>query len=126
MPHAQAEQAIRNSGVTVDALIGYSLDGAPRGKTADLIALCNQHARRVLSLDLPSGIDATSGEAPGAFVQAERNLTLALPKTGLRHFAGDLFLADIGIPLAVYRELGMDLGSFFGSESWVRLLKAPV
>ncbi|MBK7202441.1 NAD(P)H-hydrate epimerase [Candidatus Amarolinea dominans] len=37
-------------GLVVDALIGYSLAGAPRGRTAELIELCNTSARRVLSL----------------------------------------------------------------------------
>ncbi len=121
--HRQAEQAIRSSGVVVDALIGYGLEGAPHGKTADLIALCNQQAWRVLSLDLPSGIHATSGEAPGVFVRAERILTLALPKTGLRFIEADLFLADIGIPPEVYRSVGIEFEPFFGIDGWVRLEK---
>jgi NAD(P)H-hydrate epimerase len=58
----------------VDALIGYSLRGSPRGRAAELIDLCNRHAARVLSLDVPSGLDATTGEAPGAVVCPERTL----------------------------------------------------
>ena len=117
----QTEAAIRRAGLVVDALIGYSLRGAPRGKAADLIGLCNQHAAQVLSLDVPSGLNATTGEAPGVVVRPERTLTLALPKTGLHAVPGDLYLADIGIPLEAYHPLGLSLEPFFGERYWARL-----
>jgi NAD(P)H-hydrate epimerase len=69
---------------------------------SELIAQCSEEASRVLSLDLPSGLNATTGETPGRVVEAERTLTLALPKTGLRSVSGELYLADIGIPPEVY------------------------
>jgi NAD(P)H-hydrate epimerase len=119
---AEVENAIRSAGVTVDALIGYSLRGAPRGGTADMIELCNRHGRRVLSLDLPSGLNATTGDAPGLAVNAERTLTLAMPKTGLQCYRGDLLLADIGIPPQVYRAIGIQFEPFFGLHDWVRLI----
>jgi NAD(P)H-hydrate epimerase len=117
----QAREVLRRSQVVVDALIGYSLRGAPRGRAAELIELCNEHAARVLSLDLPSGLDATTGEAPGVVVRPERTLTLALPKTGLRRVPGELYLADIGIPPEVFRRIGVSFESPFGRRYWVRL-----
>ena len=117
----QATGAIRRADVVVDALIGYSLRGAPRGRVAELIELCNLHARRVLSLDVPSGLDATTGHAPGGVVQPERTMTLALPKTGLRDTEGDLHLADIGIPPEVYHRLGLSFEPLFGSRYWIPL-----
>jgi NAD(P)H-hydrate epimerase len=75
----------------------------------------------VLALDVPSGLDATTGEAPGHVVRPERTLTLALPKTGLFRLAGDLYLADIGIPPELYARLGISLAPLFGSAYWVRL-----
>ena len=117
----QAREVLRRSQVVVDALIGYSLRGAPRGRAAELIDLCNEHAARVLSLDLPSGLDATSGEAPGVIVRPERTLTLALPKTGLRRVPGELYLADIGIPPEVFRRIGISFEFPFGRRYWVRL-----
>jgi NAD(P)H-hydrate epimerase len=118
----EAEEAIRHADLVVDALIGYSLRGAPRGRAADLIDLCNQHATRILSLDVPSGLNATTGEALGAVVQAERTLTLALPKTGLCDLRGDLYLGDIGIPPEVYDQLGESYESPFGRDYWIRLI----
>ncbi len=122
---SQAEDVIRRAQIVVDALIGYSLRGTPQGRAAELIELCNLHAARVLSLDVPSGLDATTGEAPGPVVHPERTLTLALPKTGLQRVPGDLYLADIGIPPEVYHRLGLSFELPFGERYWIRLERGP-
>jgi NAD(P)H-hydrate epimerase len=75
----------------------------------------------VLSLDVPSGLDATTGEAPGLVVHPERTLTLALPKTGLINVEGELYLADIGIPPELYHHLGLSFEPFFAERYWVRI-----
>lgn len=94
----------------VDAVLGYSLRGAPRGASAEFIAWIEGMPMPVIALDIPSGIDATTGEAAGAFVRATTTLTLALPKSGLDSPAvGRLWLADIGIPHEVYRQVGVEV-----------------
>lgn len=114
--------SIPQSGLIIDALIGYSLKGAPRGSIKDLIRWANQSSAYVVSLDLPSGVDATTGETPGDFIRAARTVTLALPKPGLANqAAGDIFLADIGIPPEVYQPLGIKLKSPFGDRFLVKL-----
>jgi NAD(P)H-hydrate epimerase len=118
---ADAQEAIRGAKLVVDALIGYSLRGEPRGRAAELIDLCNRHASQVLSLDVPSGLDATTGETPGQAIQPGRTLTLALPKTGLHGISGELYLADIGIPPEVYEQLGLVYLSPFKENYWIRL-----
>jgi NAD(P)H-hydrate epimerase len=118
---SQAREVVRRSQVVVDALIGYSLRGAPRGRAAELIHVCNEHAAQVLSVDVPSGLDATTGEAPGVIVRPNRTLTLALPKTGLQRVPGELYLADIGIPPEVFQRIGLSFESPFGKRYWVRL-----
>lgn len=118
---AVTREVLRRSRVVVDALVGYSLRGAPRGQVARLIAWCNEEASRVLSLDLPSGLDATTGETPGNVVHPERTLTLALPKTGLYNVSGELFLADIGIPPEAYEPLGWSFGWPSRECYWVPL-----
>jgi NAD(P)H-hydrate epimerase len=118
----KASELMRRSQIVVDALIGYSLRGAPQGKAAELIDLCNQHAARVLSLDVPSGLHATTGAAPGRMVRPQRTLTLALPKTGLTNVEGELCLADIGIPLEVYHRLGLSFEPPFGKGYWICLV----
>jgi NAD(P)H-hydrate epimerase len=119
----QAAEAIGRADLVVDALIGYSLRGAPRGRAAELIELGNEQAKCILSLDVPSGRDATTGETPGLFVRAKRTMILALPKTGLRSLPGELTLADIGIPPEVYRQLGIVFEPFWGNRTWVHLDK---
>jgi NAD(P)H-hydrate epimerase len=97
-------------GLIVDAIIGYSLGGAPRGVAGRMIEWIGNQPAPVISLDVPSGIDSTTGEAHGAHVRAAVTLTLALPKTGLdAATVGELWLADIGIPREVYRRVGIDV-----------------
>jgi len=112
--------------VVIDALIGYSLAGAPRGTVADLIGFANTHGEQVISLDVPSGIDATTGVAPADHVTAGLTVTLALPKTGLDGAAvGRLELADIGVPGAVYEQAGIRVpASAFGLGYRTRILPA--
>ena len=89
--------------VIVDAVIGYSLRGAPRGRSAELIAQINAAEAPVISLDTPSGLDVTTGDAPGAVVDAAVTMTLCLPKLGLRAAGpiGELYLADISVPPSI-------------------------
>lgn len=84
----------------IDGLIGYGLTDAPTGRASDLIEWIANAGVPVVALDVPSGIDATTGEAPGAFVHADITITLALPKSGLieNNAAGRLLVADIAIP----------------------------
>jgi NAD(P)H-hydrate epimerase len=110
-------------GLILDAVIGYSLRGAPRGESRELIEWTNDQWAPVVSLDVPSGIDATSGESPGVSVRATRTMTLALPKQGLvGDDVGELWLADIGIPAETYTRVGVDVPpTLFGAEFRVQL-----
>ena len=108
--------------LVVDAVIGYGLSGAPAGPEMALIRASQAAAAPVLSLDIPSGLDADSGEASGVAVRPERTLTLALPKQGLRREnAGELWLADLGIPPGVYARAGLAFASPFGPRSQIPL-----
>ena len=89
--------------IILDALIGYSLREAPRGNALRLIKWANGAGTPILALDIPSGVNATTGETPGEYMKVRWTLTLALPKTGLLpEQTGDLILADIGIPPGAY------------------------
>jgi NAD(P)H-hydrate epimerase len=92
-------------GLIIDGLLGTGAKGAPRGFVGPLIEWINaegQHAF-VLSIDIPSGIDADSGIAAGPAVKADLTVTIGLPKTGLicpeaLPYTGSVEVADIGIP----------------------------
>ena len=108
--------------IILDALIGYGLQSAPRGVFADLIAWANSAGAPILSLDVPSGMDSTTGEAPGQFIETVWTMTLALPKTGLASGkAGQVVLADIGIPEETYRRIGLTYVPPFGDRFRVLL-----
>lgn len=100
--------------VVIDAIIGYSLSGAPRGTAAQLIRWANAHTAPILSLDAPSGTDTTSGQVFDPAIQATATMTLALPKEGLRPamedgVVGELYLADISVPPGLYAGPGLEL-----------------
>lgn len=100
--------------LVVDALIGYSLHGAPRGNIKELINWTNSKSIPVLALDIPSGIDSSTGSAPGVYVTATQTMTLALPKIGLKNpVAGEIILADIGIPVETFVRAGIRYESPF-------------
>jgi NAD(P)H-hydrate epimerase len=112
----------------VDGIIGYSLSGAPQGTAADLIRWANDHTAPVLSLDAPSGVDTTSGTVFDPAIRATATMTLALPKEGLRASgvatnAGEIYLADISVPPALYAEpaLQMKVGPIFARSDIIRL-----
>ncbi|MFQ6114699.1 MAG: NAD(P)H-hydrate epimerase [bacterium] len=106
----------------VDAIIGYGLKAAPRGMAVELIHWANDSKAAMLSLDVPSGVDSTTGETPGEFIKPQWTMTLALPKRGLLpERTGELFLADIGIPAEPYRIIGLDFTPPFGEHFLVPL-----
>ncbi|TKX37643.1 NAD(P)H-hydrate epimerase [Halorubrum sp. CGM5_25_10-8B] len=120
-PDGDAEVDAALDGLVVDALIGYGLTGAPRGAAAELIEAAGDTAETVVSLDVPSGTDATTGETPGAAVEPDHTVTLALPKTGLAAIGGDLRLVDLSIPATVYDRLDIEYEDPFGDEFAVPL-----
>jgi NAD(P)H-hydrate epimerase len=112
----------------VDGIIGYSLQGAPRDQAADLIRWANAQEAPILALDVPSGVDTTSGTVYAPAIAATATLTLALPKEGLRtpgvaHQTGELYLADISVPPQLYARppLSLPVGPLFARSDIVRL-----
>ena len=91
----------------VDAVFGIGLSRAPDDEVSALIDAMNRHPAPVLALDVPSGIDARSGHAPGLAVVADRTLQFIARHRGLRtgvalDHAGDLQLASLDLPATVF------------------------
>ena len=98
--------------LVVDALLGTGLARAPEGRVAEWIEAVVDSKQPVVSVDVPSGLDADAGTAPGGCVTASLTVTLALPKPGLLigegpARAGEVWVADIGIPFEAYEALGI-------------------
>lgn len=111
--------------LVLDALIGYSLRGDPRGGAAELIRWAIAQVVPVCALDVPSGLDATAGTARDPCIVANVTLTLALPKTGLiaaDRIVGELYLADLSIPRGAYSRLGVEVGPIFAPGPILRLV----
>lgn len=97
----------------VDGLLGFSGRGNPRGTVAELIEAANRHPAPVLAIDLPAGLNATTGEVGIPCVAAASTIALVLPKQGFtthagRAVCGTILIGDIGVPPSVLRRAGID------------------
>jgi ADP-dependent NAD(P)H-hydrate dehydratase / NAD(P)H-hydrate epimerase len=97
----------------VDAILGTGLRSAPREPQASAIRALNESGLPVLSVDVPSGLDATTGEAFDPTVHAALTCSLTAMKKGLRHgggasHAGAVWVADIGMPATAWLRAGLD------------------
>jgi ADP-dependent NAD(P)H-hydrate dehydratase / NAD(P)H-hydrate epimerase len=102
---------IREADVIIDALFGTGFQGEPREDAARTIEAINAAGKPVVAVDLPSGVNASTGEVAGACVQATVTVTMHGPKVGTevapgRFQAGEVVVADIGLdPVETEHEL---------------------
>jgi len=87
----------------VDALFGTGLTGPVRSPFDEVIRAINQAPARVLAVDIPSGLDCDTGEAPGEAVRAEHTATFVAFKKGFanpnaRKWTGQVHILSIGVP----------------------------
>jgi NAD(P)H-hydrate epimerase len=90
----------------VDALLGTGIEGAVRGFMREVIKQLNEIECPIISVDVPSGLNADSPIIDGEAIKADVTVTMALPKRchvfyPAKAFSGELFIADIGIPPAI-------------------------
>jgi NAD(P)H-hydrate epimerase len=107
---AAVQEAVRGAALVIDAVLGTGLHGAPRD--ADAAAIAAMEHTNVLAVDVPSGLDATTGEVHQPCVRAAETCTLTAMKRGLwtasgRAQAGAITVADIGMPVAAWRAAGL-------------------
>jgi len=96
-------QEIDGADLVIDALLGTGLSKPLKGNIGAWVAKVNQSGRAVLAVDLPTGVNADTGQVMGSAVRADLTVTFGAPKLG--HFLGEggaltgkLVVADIGIP----------------------------
>lgn len=111
-----------NADIAVDCLIGYNLKGDPRPPYDKKIEQVNT-AEEIISIDIPTGVDADTGEQFSPYVEADKILTLAMPKTGLRELDKDIWLLDISVPDKVFNDLGFEVENLFQESSRIYLDK---
>jgi NAD(P)H-hydrate epimerase len=94
---------LASAGVVLDGLLGTGVRGAPRAAQAAAIRALNGSGRPVIALDVPSGVNADDGAAPGEAVRADVTVAFGWPKLGTllhpgRAHTGRLVALDIGFP----------------------------
>jgi hydroxyethylthiazole kinase-like uncharacterized protein yjeF len=103
-------RSISAADLAIDALLGTGASGGLREPMALAAEILADQETLVIAVDVPSGVDATTGAVPGAAVIADDTVTMGLPKSGLlqfpaRAYAGGVHVADIGFPHELFNEL---------------------
>jgi NAD(P)H-hydrate epimerase len=93
----------QGAGWVVDALLGTGLTRPVEGPLRDVIEAMNRSGKPVLALDLPSGLDADTGQPQGIAVRATATVTFVAPKVGFGRpgadaYTGQVHVVDIGVP----------------------------
>jgi NAD(P)H-hydrate epimerase len=102
-PRPFAPDELQGSGVIVDAMLGTGFEGEPREPVAGAITAINAADAVVVACDVPSGVNASTGEVDGDAVHADATATFHGPKIGLyvdpgKEHAGRVEVIEIGIP----------------------------
>jgi hydroxyethylthiazole kinase-like uncharacterized protein yjeF len=116
------ELRLDDAEVVVDAIFGTGLSRAPEGRFAAWIEAINASGKGVVSIDVPSGLDADTGVAYAPCVRANVTLTLGLPKPGLLKLHLPVLVVDIGVPFEAYAAVGITVPpDLFAKEGMIRL-----
>ncbi len=102
---------IESADCVIDAIFGTGLSGSPRGVSADAISAINKYSKFTISVDIPSGVDANTGEIFSEAVKADMTVTFQAFKRGLLLYpgaenTGEIILKDIGIPKYILESRG--------------------
>jgi NAD(P)H-hydrate epimerase len=105
IPASLAELAgeLRKHDLVIDAIGGTGISGPLRGDLAAAVEQVNLSGRAVLAVDIPTGLDCDTGEAPGPTIRAALTVTMAARKKGFdapgaQDYIGEVIVADIGVP----------------------------
>ena len=105
LPPSAIREALRGDTVVVDAVFGIGLDRPVEGEIASLLTEVAASGVPVLAVDIPSGVNADTGEIMGVALPATATVTMQALKAGLLRYpgadlCGDIFVADLGIDLS--------------------------
>ena len=108
--HQNLPEKLRTADWIVDAMLGTGTVGPVRPPFDEVIECVNQSGKRVLAVDLPSGLDCDAGPTPGAIVRADVTATFVAQKPGFlvegaRNFTGEVQILDIGTPRKLIQDI---------------------
>ena len=100
---------LKDSDIVIDAMLGTGLAGEVRGVYKKTIELVNKYGKKVVSIDIPSGINGNTGEIMGIAVKSDITVTFGLPKIGNLNYPGyehaqKLFVSHISFPPELYND----------------------
>lgn len=127
---SRVDACLTGAHCVVDALLGTGIEREVEGLYRQVMERINQYPGKVVAADIPSGINADTGEVMGAAVKAWSTITFAFPKKGLffypgRDFCGTIKVADIFIPPHLGREEGSRLYLTTGEDAQKLLPPRP-
>lgn len=125
------KNAIMQADLIIDAMLGTGLKGDVRQPVATMIDLINQSQKKVLAVDIPSGIDGEKGRVLGKAIRADFTATMAYPKLGLvvypgKEYTGQLEVVDLGVPEEYTARTGCNHFLLTGEEAGQLLPERPV
>ncbi|MCD6474204.1 MAG: NAD(P)H-hydrate dehydratase [Thermoplasmata archaeon] len=105
---------IEKADVVIDAMLGTGISRNVEGLYKDVIDVINQHAKKVFSIDIPSGINGNNGKVMGAAIKADYTVTFGLPKIGNVFYpgyehCGKLYVSHISFPPHIYKHIKMEI-----------------
>lgn len=112
-------EAAQKYGLIIDGLFGFSLEGNPLSPAKEIIEWMNASGVPILSVDVPSGLDVSTGRLMSPAVKATYTLALGMPKAGMdvyRDHTGKLFLGSLDIPQRAYEKVGVKEAIFQGKN----------
>lgn len=123
--------ALQSCDLIIDCLLGTGLTNSPDGYLAQAIELINSVCAPVLSCDIPSGVDGSTGKIPGLAVKADITCTFGLPKIGHLLFpgamnVGRLMLTNVGFPQVLLTDPEIQTNILTSIEAKALLPKRPI
>jgi len=106
------EKQLEYAVIIVDGIFGTGLSREIREPYKTVIEKIKASGKSVISVDVPSGLNATTGEVLGTCIKAKKTVTMAFPKTGFKkkqgpEFIGELIVKDISIPKELLDEISI-------------------
>jgi len=118
-------QHVKDAHLIIDALLGYNINGDPRGLYAEIINLANNSKNKILAIDVPSGLNPDTGEAFNPCIKANWTLGLILPKQGCvekiaKPYAGENWVTDMGVPNEIFQLMDKEVPEIFKDKDTIK------
>ncbi|CRG94793.1 pyridoxal 5'-phosphate synthase, putative [Plasmodium gallinaceum] len=105
----------------IDSIFGFSFKGEPRKPFDDIIKMINNCKKSIVSVDVPSGYQIDSGDTGNLCINSEMNISLMLPKQGLKNYQKKHYLGGRFLPSSIIKKYNLKVPHFSGYNSFIML-----